>query len=80
MIHDPIIEVSCDHCFDTIEITPSYKYTDYSGNTGYYDCSDESIMDELTDAHEWIVVGDDNLTFCCEACCKDYFRENQDAK
>ena len=24
---------------------PEYKYFDYSGDNGYYDCSDEAIMD-----------------------------------
>lgn len=66
MIHDPKIEVTCDGegCGESIEIQPDYKYLDYSGKNGFYDCSDTAIIKQL-ERDGW--TEKDGKTFC-ESC------------
>jgi len=69
MIYDATVEAECDHCKDTVSVEPDLEYTDYSGTTSHYDCSDSAIEKKLVDDHEW-VIGDDGQ-YCSEACKKD---------
>ena len=73
MIHDPQVEVSCDGdgCRESIYIEPKYVYRDYSGRSGYYDCSNSAI-EKLLIRDGWKVEedgddGEDNKHFC-ESC------------
>ena len=70
MINDPEICVVCDCCGDEIYIEPEYRYADFSGKNGYYDCSDSAIERSLSNLHMWIV--EKGKHFCCEECKKDF--------
>ena len=45
MIHDAKIEVTCDgeSCREFLEVTLNYVHTDYTGENGHYDDSDDTI-------------------------------------
>ena len=62
MINDPIIECICDECGTEEEVRPEYKYRDYSGNNGYYDCEEEAIVEKLSG---WELIDDQLL---CDDC------------
>lgn len=65
-IYDPEIEVICDGCGDTEFVKPEFKYNDYSGNSGNYDCSDKAVVGRLP---EWVL--DDTEVFCGECAKKN---------
>ena len=65
-IYDPKIEVVCDGCGETDEVTPEYVYRDYSGKNGYYDCSDEAIEKKLASSDFGWTVSDGK--HYCEDC------------
>jgi hypothetical protein len=67
MIHDATVKVTCDgkHCRDSIDIQPDYKYRNMAGNSGYYDCSDEAIVEKLEDAG-WVCA--DDKQYCSDGC------------
>ena len=67
MIYDPKIECECDECQTTAEVSPPYKYTDYSGSNGHYDCSDEAVF-ELLAGQGWVYS--DGVLFCNECKCR----------
>lgn len=67
MIHDAEVEVTCDGkmCSESVLINPEYKYSDFSGNYGYYDTSTKEIEKKLV--HEgWFV--DKKGQFCSKEC------------
>jgi hypothetical protein len=65
MIHDAIVEVTCDgDCGNHLMISPEYKYTSYSGSGGHYDCSDEAI-NEKVEKEGWVIDGENHY---CEGC------------
>lgn len=64
MICDPEIECVCDECGDSIYVSPSYVYHDYSGNNGYYDTSDSSIEKKLV-SEGWTCEGGKHF---CDDC------------
>ena len=78
MIHDAKVEVTCDarwcNSFEYIDL--EWKYTDYSGNNGYYDSNENDIEAKLLDL-DWVVYpcqpkeNDTEIKtyhFCCEDC------------
>jgi hypothetical protein len=65
MIHEPTIIVECDFCQDTVEVQPEYKYRDYSGKNGEYDCSDSAIEEDVISLG-WMVTEDDKHK--CDSC------------
>ena len=67
MIHDAQVEVTCDaRCCNSSEyIDLEWKYTDYSGDSGYYDSNESDINDKLKDL-DWVVS--DGHHFCCSDC------------
>jgi len=67
MIHDAFVEVTCDGslCWCSELINLEWKYTDYTGNNGYYDSNENDIEDKLRDLG-WIVEGGKH--FCCQDC------------
>lgn len=65
MIHDPVVEVTCDNCDDAcVQVEPDYVYTDYSGERGYFDTSDAAIA-KLLPRYEWL---ERNGKHYCEDC------------
>jgi hypothetical protein len=66
MIHDAKVEVTCDgdKCMESIIVEPPFVYRGYSGDSGYYDCSDDAI-EKLVIAGGWTV--EDGQHFC-ESC------------
>lgn len=68
MIHEPLIEVTCDgeSCDDAIRIEPEFMYRDYSGKNGDYDCSDDAIEKQLL-GEGWVVEGGKHY---CDPGCK----------
>ena len=67
MIHDAKVEVTCDarNCYSSQEIDLEYKYTSYSGRSGYYDCDESEIEKELKSL-DWVIAGEHH--FCCQDC------------
>jgi len=61
MIYDPKIECECDECQATTEVSPEYKYTTMSGNDGYYDCSDDAVIEALN-VEGWVYS--EGVLFC----------------
>lgn len=64
MIHEPTIGIECDECGHTEIIEPEYKYFDYSGERGEYDCSDEAVM-RAVERMGWYCEDDRHL---CDEC------------
>lgn len=65
MIHDAKVEVTCDgDCGECLEVEPEYKYTNYSGGGGHYDCSDDAL-NEKVEREGWTVDEDKHY---CENC------------
>lgn len=66
MIHEPRITIQCDNCQETETIEPEYKYHNYSGDSGFYDCSDEAIAERAETSQSWVI--DDDKHYCCKEC------------
>jgi hypothetical protein len=64
MIEDPTIRCTCDKCGDVIEVEPEFGYQDYSGNNGFYDCSNDAIEAKLRDDFQWQC--EDGKHYCCD--------------
>ena len=65
MIYDAIVPVSCDTCEEEIQIEPNYVHHGYSGESGYYDCSQKAIEKKLK-AEGWVCENEAN--YCCLEC------------
>jgi len=72
MINEPTIVVECDRCSETIEVSPEFRYRDYSGENGYYDCSDKAIV-RLLKEDGWI--GNEDRQYCNVDCKKEQEEE-----
>ena len=70
MITDAYVYVFCDNirCTEQIEIELDWKYSDYSGNNGYYDWNENDIEDKVK-ADGWVVK--DGKHFCGNPCEED---------
>ena len=73
MIHDAKVGVTCDHegCRSSDYVELEWVYTDYSGNSGYYN-SDEEAVEKTLKELDWVMypkgVSRENYHFCCDAC------------
>lgn len=65
MIGGPVIDCVCDSCGEEQTVKPEYKYKDYSGNNGFYDCDDKAIIKILENSHSWTF---ENGNLNCEDC------------
>ena len=66
MIHDAKVEITCDgeNCDEFIEVGLSYKYTDYSGENGYYEFDEKNVISEIA-GDGWIALWEEHF---CENC------------
>lgn len=75
MIHDAMVEVTCDNqgvkgfCKSSVMVELDFAHNDYSGDSGQYDHSDKKIERRLISSHEWIVK--DGKHYCCQACAEN---------
>lgn len=67
MIHDPTIDITCDKCDNEIVFEPEFKFRDYSGKNGEYDCSTRAI-EEWLETQNWVSNDDEHY---CEDCTED---------
>lgn len=68
MIYDPEMVIECDKCNQqTVIFSPNYVYTDYSGDNGHYDFSDNAV-DKCIEQEGWKTDGDEHH---CSDCCTD---------
>ena len=70
MITDAYVYVVCDNtrCTKDTTIELEWKYTDYSGDNGYYD-SNESDIEDKAEIEGWIIK--DGKHFCCKECIEE---------
>jgi hypothetical protein len=71
MIHDAIVEVTCDGmgCNASEYVTLRYVYGSTMHASGRYDDDEKRIEEDLTKDHEWIIR--DGKHYCCESCADD---------
>ena len=69
MILDAVVPVSCDDCYNEVNVELEYVYHSYSGKSGQYDTSDGKIEKTLEHDHEWLVIHDNHY---CEECKNKY--------
>lgn len=63
MIYEPQVECICDSCGTDETVTPEYKFKDFSGNSGYYACEDDDIIDQLPG---WVITHEGKIL--CDEC------------
>ena len=65
MIEEPTVVVECDHCGETIEVKPEYRYRSYSPDSGYFNCSEKAIV-ALLKNEDWIA--NEDRQYCSQKC------------
>lgn len=64
MRFEPKIEVNCDECGHATDWEPPYVYRDFTGTSGFYDCSD-SAFEKWKKSEGWGGVDDNDI---CDDC------------
>ncbi len=65
-ISDAYIDVTCDQCHAEERWEPEYKFTDYSGETGYYDTTDSAFDDWCNDTGWAKKVAGEEYVICSD--------------
>ncbi len=68
MIHDAIVEVTCDHdkCAESAFVGLDWVYRNIGESSGFYDYDRTKIEDKLLAVHDWIVCN--GRHFCSDEC------------
>lgn len=68
MIHDAIVEVTCDRsgCVESVFVGLEWVYRTMNESSGYYNANDSDIEERLVEDHDWLVR--DGKHFCTPEC------------
>lgn len=68
MIHDAIVQVTCDRerCRESVFVGLEWVYHSLHESSGFYDYDDSKTETQLRDEHEWIVC--DGKHYCTSEC------------
>lgn len=70
MLHDAIVEVTCDReqCTEIVFVKLEWKYRTMNESSGFYDSNDATIEETLIGDHDWVVRNSKH--FCTPECAK----------
>lgn len=80
MIHDAVVEVTCDgeHCRESVYVTLDYTYGGVMHSRGSYDSDDEKVEERLEENQGWVVR--DGKHYCSESCAPEAVEEETESE